>query len=94
MMVPQCEQNVLKRNYILCKEGEAFGEAGHEEDEEDREVAEILASQPVAASTPRDGSLDRGKRPATRRSRRTASDGGSPLTGGLPYTGRPFCEYN
>jgi len=78
----------------LCKEDEVFEDAGHEEDEESAELAVILAARPVDASTPREGSLDRGRRPATRRSRRTASDGGSPLTGGLPYTGRPLCEYN
>ena len=65
-----------------------------ERDEEDPELVAILANRPVAVSTPREGSLDRGRRPRTRRSRRAASDGGSPLAGGLPYTGRPICKYN
>jgi len=62
------------------------------------ELAALFLTPPVAnISLRRDSSLERPSRSQhrrSRRSRRTASDGGSPLAGGLPYTGRPFCEYN
>ena len=64
-------------------------EEGADEEAEDSEVTALLAS-PLR----RDSSLERPRRPSLRRSRRTASDGGSPLVEGLPYTGRRFCEYN
>ena len=70
-----------------------FGPDG--EDEADLDVASLFLSPPVAeGSLRREPSLERPSRPAHRRSRRTASVGGSPLLGGLPYTGRPICEYN
>ena len=61
----------------------------------DQEAAALLDSPPGASISPRrEQSLDRARRPSTRRTRRAASDGSSPLAGGLPYSGRPFCEYN
>ena len=54
---------------------------------------EIELAPPLASPMRRDSSLERPGRASLRRSRRTASDGGSPFLR-LPYTGRPLCEYN
>ena len=70
-----------------------FGPEG--EDEADLELARLFLSPPVMeGALRRESSLERPSRPAHRRSRRTASVGGSPLSGGLPYTGRRICEYD
>jgi hypothetical protein len=63
-----------------------------DESEEDLEVANLFVTPPAASPPTYDRATERPCRPALRRSRRSASDGGSPLVGGLPYTGRPFCE--
>jgi len=65
-----------------------------QEDEEDLEVWQLFRTPPAADSPPRERASERPRRPALRRSRRPTSEGGSPLAGGLPYTGRRFCEYN
>ena len=64
------------------------------EEEEDLEVAILFATPPAVASPPLERATERPRRPALRRSRRPTSEGGSPLAGGLPYFGRPFCEYD
>lgn len=63
------------------------------EEEVDIEVASLFATPPAASSPPAERATERPRRAALRRSRRPTSEGGSPLAGGLPYTGRPFCEY-
>ena len=73
-----------------------FSEEEDEEDgsEVDMEVAALFATPPVSSPNQEDPALGRPRRPALRRSHRSGSTGGSPLVGGLPYTGRRFCEYN
>jgi len=58
------------------------------------EVADLFATPPAVAHPQQDPLAERPRRPILRRSRRSSSEGGSPLVGGLPYTGRFFCEYN
>jgi len=65
-----------------------------EGEEVDIEVAYLFATPPAAASPPLYRASERPRRPTLRRSRRPTSEGGSPLNLGLPYSGRPFCEYN
>lgn len=65
-----------------------------EEDDDDLEVAHLSASQPIVTPPLLEEPRGRSRRPVLRRSSRSASTGGSPLVGGLPYTGRPFCKYN
>lgn len=65
-----------------------------EEDEVDLEVAHLFNTPPAAAPPPPLRATERPRRPVLRRGRRPSSEGGSPLAGGLPYTGRFFCEYN
>jgi len=67
---------------------------GQEDEEVDLEVAALFATPPAAVPQHPDRATERPRRPALRRGRRSASTGGSPLMGGLPYTGRPFCEYS
>ena len=77
----------------LEPEGLLLLEGEDREDRMDLGLGALFFSPPAAErSLRREPSLERPQR--LRRSRRTASDGGSPLAGGLPYTGRRFCEYN
>ena len=65
-----------------------------EEDDAEVEVPHLFATPPAAASPPPLRATENPRRPRLRRSRRPTSEGGSPLAGDLPYSGRPFCEYN
>jgi len=64
------------------------------EEELDIEISFLFATPPAVVSPPHERATEGPRRPASRRSRRPTSEGGSPLAGGLPYTGRRFCEYN
>lgn len=94
---PETSPPSSTRTEVMRSGDEGSADEGEDEGEEDKEnvdPAVFFVAQPVGASTPREASLDRGRRPSTRRSRRTSSLGGSPLSGGLPYTGRPICKCN
>ena len=82
--------------FLEAEEGDDLESAQESdpEDEEDLEVWQLFRTSPAAGSPPQERASERPRRPALRRSHRSASTGGSPLVGGLPYTGRPFCEYN